>query len=68
MVDLLTGKYNDTEYLGGLIRDSGFDAIINWTAIINQMAEQNKEKTVYVNFNFPYWLEKITAESKTVVI
>lgn len=61
---------NDTTEasIKSLIEKRGFDAIINCTAIVNQVAEEDKAGAAYLNSYLPHLLEKLTAGSKTVVV
>lgn len=63
-----TGSLHDIVKISNLIQKGDYDAIINCTAIINQLAESDKAEAAYVNVFIPHFLEKITDGTKTIVV
>jgi len=62
------GELYDTESIGKVIREGAYDAVINCSAIINQWAENDKEKATWVNAYLPHFLAKITKDTGTVIV
>ena len=58
----------DEEKLKSAIDEVRPDAIINCTAIVNQVAEEDKAGAAFLNAYLPHLLEKMTAGTKTVVV
>jgi dTDP-4-dehydrorhamnose reductase len=50
------------------IEDGKYDAVINCIGILNQYAEENKHRAVFLNAYLPHYLSYITKESNTKII
>ena len=58
----------DTVKIENEISGSDYDAVINCSAIINQDAEADKASAAFINAYLPHFLEKVTENTKTVVV
>lgn len=58
----------EREKLGGIVKSGNFDAIINCIGILNEFANDNPDKAVYLNSYLPHYLESLTKNTKTKVI
>jgi dTDP-4-dehydrorhamnose reductase len=69
-VNILTiiGDVTDNKFVKNVIDNGEYDCIINCIGILNQFAEENKEKAVYLNSYFPHLLVSLTKEMTTQVI
>lgn len=54
--------------LSEAIEKGNYDAVINCIGILNQYAEENKHKAVFLNSYLPHYLSCLTRESKTKII
>lgn len=54
--------------LATLISDGKYDSVVNCIGILNQSAEQDKEKAVYLNAYLPHFLSKVTRGTDTQII
>lgn len=68
LVKTMTGSMFDTYNIAKLISNSNFNAIINCTSVINQDAEKDKAAASFINTFIPHFLEKLTKDTKTVVV
>ena len=59
---------SDSEELKNIIKNGGFDYVINCIGILNKDAEDNPAKAIWYNSYFPHFLEEITKTSTTRVI
>lgn len=59
---------DDFNKLGEMIKAGQYDSVINCTAVINDDAEADKTKAVYINSLLPHWLAEVTRDMKTVVV
>lgn len=66
--ECIQGDLFDINMLQTVVTNGGYDAIINCSAIINQYAEEDKAKAVFINSYIPHFLEYITANTSTVVV
>lgn len=64
----VTGDAFDIEKLKTIIIDRNFDSVINCIGVLNQFAEQNKARAVFLNAYLPHFLAEITEGMKTQVI
>jgi len=64
----LAGDARDADAMRGLVREGGFDAVINCIGILNQFAEADKALAAYLNAYFPHFLADITKDLKTKVV
>src|SRR5690554_4043433 len=58
----------EIEKLKNLITTGNFDAIINCIGILNEYAEKNKDKAVFLNSYLPHFLVNVTKNMKTKII
>jgi len=61
----------DVENQGALqqvVLSDNFDAVVNCIGILNQFAEQNKSRAVYLNSYLPHYLAAITKDRNTIVV
>jgi dTDP-4-dehydrorhamnose reductase len=56
------------EELRKIIKNNGFDFIINCIGVLNNFAENNPDKAILINSYLPHYLEKITSETDTKII
>lgn len=68
LIDSISGDATDTNLMKEVIGRNKFDSIINCIGLLNQFAEKNKAKAVYLNSYFPHLLADITEGSNTQVI
>jgi len=67
-VPFVTGNAMDIGFVRDLITNGGFDSVINCIGILNQSAEQYKDRAVFLNAYFPHFLADVTSETNTQVI
>lgn len=67
-VDGVLGNAEDTTRLKEIIDNGNFDYVINCIGILNQFAENNPAKAVFINSYLPHFLAEITADSKTKIL
>lgn len=67
-VNGVLGDAQDTTLLKEIIKNGNFDYVINCIGILNQFAENNPAKAVFINSYLPHFLAEITSESKTKVL
>ena len=68
LVPCVTGDAMDTTFLRELIDNGGFDSVINCIGILNQYAEQHKDRAVFFNSYLPHFLADITDGTDTQII
>lgn len=68
LFDSVSASLHDTKLLKECIEDGDFNAVINCTAVVNELAEQNKAEASFVNVFIPHYLAEITSESNTIVV
>jgi len=54
--------------LENLLMNEKYDAVINCFAVVNQEAEEDKVRAIWVNSLLPHFLEKVTTGTNTVVV
>jgi dTDP-4-dehydrorhamnose reductase len=64
----IVGDARNTKKIRTLITNGRFDSIINCIGILNQFAEQNKERATFLNAYFPHFLASVTRGTDTQVI
>ncbi|NLA27304.1 MAG: SDR family oxidoreductase [Firmicutes bacterium] len=64
----ITGDATDFDFLGRIVREERYDAVINAIGILNEDAEENKALAVLLNSYLPHYLSDITRDVKTKVI
>ncbi|SDH60577.1 dTDP-4-dehydrorhamnose reductase [Flavobacterium omnivorum] len=67
-ISSIIGDVTDSDLVKNTIHEGRYDCIINCIGILNQFAEENKEKAVYLNSYFPHLLVSLTKEMATQVI
>ena len=67
-VDCVVGDAMDLKFLQNLIEDGHFDSVINCIGLLNQFAENNKAKAVFLNSYLPHFLAEITSGTDTQII
>ena len=68
LVPSVTGDAMNTMELRVLIEGTHFDSIINCIGLLNQFAEKNKAKAVFLNGYLPHFLAEATSGTDTQVI
>ncbi len=64
----VAGDATDTESVKKLVREGGFDVVINAIGILNKSAEEHPAAAVFLNSYFPHFLAEITKDLDTFVI
>lgn len=64
----IVGNAFDLEFLSNLLLSTKYDAVINCIGLLNQTAEQNPEKAVFINSYLPHFIAKTLEESKAKFI
>jgi len=54
--------------LANIINEGDFDAIINCVGILNEFANNNPDKAIYLNSYLPHYLSNLTKNTKTKII
>lgn len=67
-VPSVEGSAEDTELIREIVSEGKFDSVINCIGALNQFAEADKARAVYLNSYFPHFLAKITENTDTQVI
>ena len=67
-IDSVAGDARNVSLVRELIRDRGYDSVINCIGILNQSAEQNKSLAAFLNGYLPHYLAEITSGTDTQVI
>ena len=67
-VDTIVGDAYNASLLKAILEQENFHAIINCIGILNNDAEENKSKAVYLNAFLPHYLCDITAQRATKVV
>jgi len=58
----------EREKLENIINEGDFDAIINCVGILNEFANNNPDKAIYLNSYLPHYLSNLTKNTKTKII
>lgn len=66
--DNIIGDVSETEKLKSILLEGDFDAVINCIGILNQDAENNPSKAVYLNSYLPHFIADTLKTSKTKMI
>jgi len=64
----ILGDAFNTEFFKSVINDEEFDAIINCIGILNQAADENPSKAVYLNSYLPHLIKDTLKDKKTKLI
>lgn len=64
----IIGDVTDLSFLGTVIEDGNYDAVINAIGILNDEAENNKSLAVLINSYLPHFLSELTKDMKTRII
>lgn len=67
-VNNIIGDVENLEYLNEVITNGSYDAIINAVGILNDNADKNKSKAVFINSFLPHYLQNITKKTTTKII
>lgn len=67
-VPSVTGDAEDTVFVRDVIRRGSFDTVVNCIGVLNQEAERNKSRAIFLNGYFPHFLADITSETGTQVV
>ncbi len=67
-VDSIVGDATDSMLVKEIIGVNKFDSIINCIGVLNQSAEENKPRAVYLNSYFPHYLAQLTEGTNTQII
>ncbi|MCH5247556.1 MAG: sugar nucleotide-binding protein [Muribaculaceae bacterium] len=68
LIRSVSGDARNIDQVRDLIKNGGFDTIINSIGILNQYAEENKALATYLNSYLPHLLVDLTAGTDTQVI
>ena len=68
LVDSVVGDASNLDFLRDVIGIDQYDSIINCIGILNQFAEKDKTRAVYLNTYLPHYLAKLTEGTDTQVI
>ncbi len=66
--DSIQESLYDLDCIKETIQSGCYDAVLNFTAVVNQKAEADKAEASYINCFLPHYLEKITHNTKTVIV
>ncbi len=61
-------ELHDIKSLQETIENGFYDAVVNCSAIVNQDAENDQAEAAFINVFIPHYLEKITKQTKTVIV
>lgn len=67
-VDSVTGDAEDKEAVKEIVTKGGFDSVINCIGVLNQAAENDHARAVYLNAWLPHYLAEITSGTNTQII
>ena len=67
-VSTIVGDARDTDYLGKVISEGKFNAVINCIGLLNKYAENDHEAAVFLNAYLPHFLAKETQNTNTQII
>lgn len=67
-VKSISGDATDTREVRRIVREGGFDVVINAIGILNKSAEEHPATAVFLNSYFPHFLADITKDLDTFVI
>jgi dTDP-4-dehydrorhamnose reductase len=68
LVDTIVGDAEDEKLVRKTIEEGEYDYVVNCIGVLNQYAETEKARAVYLNAYFPHFLADIVKESKTKII
>ena len=68
VVDSVIGDAMDPKLVMDVVGTNRFDSIINCIGILNQFAERDKARAVYLNSYFPHYLAHLTEGTDTQII
>lgn len=68
LFEYIKGEVYNVDFLQEVVANGNYDAVINCSAVINEQADEDKAKAVFVNSYIPHFLEQITANTNTVVV
>lgn len=64
----IVGDASDTQLISRILTEGNFDAVINCIGLLNQVAEENKAKAVFINGYLPHFLVDCAKNTMTRVI
>lgn len=67
-VPSVSGDARDTAFLKTLIKEGKFDSVVNCVGVLNQSAEEDRERAVFLNAYLPHFLARAAEETKVQVI
>ena len=68
LISSICGSLYDLTKLRQMIDNGQFHAVVNCSAVINQLAEEKKSHATFVNAFLPHFFEEITSSSTTIII
>lgn len=68
LIKTIVGDAENLELVKNTIVHGRYDSVINCIGILNQFAEENHEKAVFINSYFPHFLAQVTKETDTQII
>lgn len=67
-VDSVAGDAMDVALLERVVREGGFDVVVNAVGVLNEDAEEHRDRAAYLNAYLPHRLAVLTADLPTRVI
>lgn len=68
LVPTIVGDATDAALVSATVRKEEYDAVVNCIGVLNQFAEVDHAKAVYLNSFLPHYLASLTADRKTQII
>lgn len=67
-VESVAGNAMDAALLEGIVREGAFDVVVNAVGVLNEDAEEHRDRAAYLNAYLPHRLAALTADLPTRVI
>lgn len=67
-VGSVAGDAMDAALLEGVVREGGFDVVVNAVGVLNRDAEEHRDRAAYLNAYLPHRLAALTADLPTRVV
>lgn len=67
-VESVAGDAMDAALLEGVVREGGFDVVVNAVGVLNRDAEEHRDRAAYLNAYLPHRLAALTADLPTRVV
>lgn len=67
-VESVAGDAMDAALLEGIVREGAFDVVVNAVGVLNEDAEERRDRAAYLNAYLPHRLAALTADLPTRVI